>query len=62
MEYRKIGMMGSKGWNLDGASKTEIDPPPADRFSTPIFHYSIIPSFQWTSLSKISTLRVEIKA
>jgi len=62
MEYWKIGMMGSIGWNLDRASKTEIDSPPPDRFSTPIFHYSSIPSFQWTALGKISTLWGEIKA
>jgi len=38
---------------FDTARKSEINPPGAERFLNPIFHYSTIPSFHWTVQGKL---------
>jgi hypothetical protein len=38
---------------FDTPRKSEINPPAADQFLYPIFHYSTIPPFHWTSKGKL---------
>jgi hypothetical protein len=54
MEYWNVGMMGSERCNLfvDTPRKSEIKIEINSVFLNSIFHYSPIPSFQWTSEGK----------
>jgi hypothetical protein len=59
-----------EGWNngfrrmksfFDTPRKSEINPPAADRFLNPIFHYSTIPSFHCTIQGKLHPSGVKSK-
>ena len=71
MEYWNVADPPLEEWNngfrrirsfFDKLGQSEINPPAADRFLYPMFQYSTIPLFHWTSKSNPPHLWGEIKA